>query len=81
MTKKKRVKKITSMEPHMSNLYRKIYDGTWANIKASQLLKEDPRFLPHEKNIWRTLNSAKKRVQVFKRSQTGKQSGPSNSCF
>lgn len=72
MPRKKRVKKITGLEPMMVNLYRNIYSGKWKNIMPAELLKLDARFEIHRNNLSRTLRAAKKRVDSYKTHGTSK---------
>ena len=72
MPKRKRAEKIKPLEPMMVNLYRHIYDGSWANIKPGQLLEQDSRFEPHKNNLSRTIKAAKKRVADYQAHGTSK---------
>ena len=72
MPRKKRAKKITTLEPKMVNLYRNIYSGKWKDIMPAELLKLDPRFEIHRNNLSRTLRAAKKRVADYKNHGTSK---------
>ena len=72
MPRKKRVKKITGLEPKMVNLYRNIYSGKWKDIMPAELLKLDARFEIHCNNLSRSLRAAKKRVDSYKNHGTSK---------
>ena len=70
--RKRATRRFDELEDLKVNLYRNIYSGKWATIKPKALTKEDPRWIPHYKNLSRTLIRAKERVASYKEHRTGK---------
>ena len=72
---KKPTKTTITGEP-LITLYRRIYLGEWADIKPAALKKADPRFIPLDKNLSRTIIRAKEKVEQFKAGEAGELVGP-----
>ena len=72
MARKKKAQKLNHTVEPMVTLYRKIWRGEWEDIGGAELLRTDPRFLPHSSNIYRTIHNAKERIAAHKRGEAGK---------